>query len=85
MLSIDYKRTSNVFVDVNVAAKKNHNCSSPLILEKYNIILVIQILKVLLEFTFAISVECLHSILQAKLVMHNCARAKQAKTYFCSI
>ena len=34
------------------------------------------------ESTYAINVECLHSSLQAKLLMHNCARAKHAKTCF---
>ena len=34
------------------------------------------------EFTSAINVECLHSSLQAKLLMHNCARAKNAKNMF---
>ena len=32
------------------------------------------------EFTFAIDVECLHGSLHAKLLMHNCSRAKHAKT-----
>ena len=32
------------------------------------------------EFTSAINVACLHSSLHAKLLMHNCARAKHAKT-----
>ena len=31
------------------------------------------------KFTFAVSVECLRSNLQTKLLMHNCARAKQAE------
>ena len=34
--------------------------------------------------TSAVSVECLHSILQAKLQMQNCARAKNAKHVFIS-
>ena len=34
------------------------------------------------EFTFAINVECLHSSAQGNLLMHNCARAKHAKTCF---
>ena len=38
-------------------------------------------LKSLQAFTSAIYVECLHSSLQAKLLMHNCARAKNAKTF----
>ena len=37
MLSFDYKRTSNVFADVNVGVK-NHNFKFPLILDKNNII-----------------------------------------------
>ena len=81
MLSFDYNRTSNVFVDVNVGEKK-HNCKFPLILNKYNIIMVMQKLKFMQEFTSAISVACLHSSLQAKLLMHNCARKKYTKTYF---
>ena len=78
MLSIDYNRTSNVFVDVNVCAK-NHSLNIPLILDKYNIMIEMQKLKFLEEFTFAINVGCLHGNLQAKLLMHNCARAKHAK------
>ena len=44
--------------------------------------IVMQKLKFMQEFTFAINVECLHSSLQAKLLMHICARAKIAKTWF---
>ena len=84
MLSIDYTRTSNMFVDVNVSAK-NHNFNIPLILDKYNIMIVIQKLKLMQEITSAISVEYLHSSLQTKLLMHGCARAKTAKTCFYSI
>ena len=63
MLSIDYDRTSNVFVDVNVGAK-NHNFNIPfLILYKKNIMNAMQKLKNMQEFTFAITVECLDSIL----------------------
>ena len=47
--------------------------------------IVMQKLEFMREFIFAINVECLHSNLRAKLLMHNCARAKHAKTYFCSI
>ena len=47
--------------------------------------IVMQKLKFMQEFTFAINVECLHSSLDAKLLMHNCSRAKHAKTCFCSI
>ena len=84
MLSIDLHRTSNVFIDVNVG-KKNHNLNIPLILDKYNIIIVMQKLKFMQELTFAIKLECLHSSLHAKLLIHNCERAKHAKTCFCSI
>ena len=72
MLSINKDRRSNVFVDVNVGAK-NHNFNIPLILDKYNIMLVLQKLKRIQEFTSAacINVECLHSSLQAKLPMHD--------------
>ena len=44
MLSFDYNRTSNVFVDVNVGAKI-HNFKLPLILDKLNIMIVMQELK----------------------------------------
>ena len=84
MFSIDLNQTSNVFVDVNVGIK-NHNFNIPLILDKCNITIVMQKLKFMQEFTFAINVERLHSSLHAKLLMHNCARAKHAKTCFCSI
>ena len=73
---------SNVFVDVNVGTKNNN---IPLVLDKYNIMIVMQKLKFMQEFTFAINVECLQSSLHAKLLMYNCARAKHAKTWFCSI
>ena len=84
MLSIDYDRTSNIFVDVIVGAKY-HNFSIPLILDKYNTMIEMKKLKSMQEFTFAINVECLRSSLQTKLLMHNCARAKHAKTCFYSI
>ena len=74
MLSIDYDRMSNVFVDVNVGAK-HHNFSIPLILK------VMQKLKLMQEISFAINVVC-HSTLQVKLLMHNCARAKMQKHVF---
>ena len=73
---------SNVFVDVNVGTK-NHNFNIPLYLN--NIMIIMQTLKFMQEFTFAINVECLHSSLHAKLLMHNCAHAKHAKTCFCGI
>ena len=84
MLCFEYNRTSNVFVDVHVDLK-NHNFKFPLILDKYNITIVMQKLKFMQEFTSAINVECLHSSLRAKLLMHNCARAKHANTCFCSM
>ena len=81
MLSFEYNRTSNVSVDVNVGVK-NHNFKFPLILDNYNIMIVMQKLKFWQEFTSAINVKCLYSSLQAKLLMHNCAHAKNAKTCF---
>ena len=42
MLSFEYNRTSSVFVDVNVDIT-NHNLKFPLTLDKYNIMIVIQI------------------------------------------
>ena len=77
MLSFDYNRTSNVFADVNVG-EKNHNFNIPLRLDKIIIRIVMQKLKSMQEFTFAINVDCLHSSLQTELLMHNCARAKHA-------
>ena len=84
MLSLDYNRTSNVFVDVNVGVK-NHNFRFSLTLDRYNIMIVMQIIKFMQKFTFTINVESFNSSLRAKLLMHNCARAKHAKTCFCSI
>ena len=81
MLPIDYNRTSNVFVDVNVSAK-NHNFNIPLILNKFNIVVIMKKIKFMQELSCAISVDCLHCSLLAKLLMHNCARAKHAKTCF---
>ena len=80
MLSFEYNRASNVFIAVNVGVK-NHNFKFPLIL-KYNIMKVMQKLQFMPEFTSAISAECLHSSLHAKLLMHNCARAKMQKLRF---
>ena len=80
----NHNQTSNVFLDVN-GGVKNHNFKFPLILDQYNIMKIMQKLKFMQEFTSAINLECLHSSLQAKLLMHNCARAKNAKTCFCSI
>ena len=81
MLSFEYNRTSNVFVNVNVDVK-NHNFKFPPILDKYNIMIVMQKSKFMQEFTFAIDVECLHSSLRAKLLTHNCAGAKMQKHVF---
>ena len=80
MLSIDKIRTSYVFVDVNIDIE-NHNFNLPLIFYKCNIMIVMQKLKFMQEFSFAINVECQHSSLQAKLLMHNCARAKHANMF----
>ena len=80
MLSFDYNQTYYV----NIGIKK-HNSKFPLMLDKYNITTVMQKLNFMQEFTSAINVECLHSSLQAKLLMHSCAHAKNAKTCFCSI
>ena len=82
MLSFDHNRTSRVFVDVNVDAK-NHSFIFPPILDKFNIMIVMQKLNFMQEFAFAVNVQCLHSSLQAELLMHNCACAKNAKTCFC--
>ena len=84
MLSFEHNQTSNVFVDVNVGMK-NHNFKFPQILYKYNITIVMHKSKPIQEFASAINEECLPSGLQAKLLMHNCARAKNAKLCFCSI
>ena len=81
MLSFDYNRTSNVFVDVHVSVN-NHNFKTSVILDKYNIMIVMQKLKFIQEFTFATNVECVHSSLQATLLINNCARAKNAKNMF---
>ena len=81
MSHFDYNRTSNVFVDVDVGVK-NHNFKFSLILDQYNIMIVMQKLKFIQEFTSAINVKCLHSSLQAKLLLHNCAIAKNAKACF---
>ena len=66
-----------LFSDVNVGGK-NHNFNIPLILDKYSSMIVMQKLKLMLDFTSAINVKCLHTCLQAKILMHNCARAKYA-------
>ena len=41
--------------------------------------IVMQKLKFMQEFIFETNVECQHSSLNAKVPMHNCARAKHAK------
>ena len=75
---------SNGFADVNVGTK-NQDFNFPLVLDLYNIMIVMEKLKFVQAFTSAVSVDCLHSSLHAKLLMHNCIRAKHAKTCFCSI
>ena len=62
MLSFAHNPTSNILVDINVGVK-NHNFNIPLILDKHNIVVVMQNLKFMQEFTFAINVENLHSSL----------------------
>ena len=47
--------------------------------------IAMQKLKFMQEFTSAVNVECLHSSLQAKLLIRYCARAKNTKACFCSI
>ena len=74
MLLVDCNRMSNVFVDVNVGVK-NRNFYIPLILYECNMMIVMQKLQ---KFNSAFTVECLHSKLQAKLLIH----AKHANTYF---
>ena len=44
MLSFEYNRMSNVFVDANVGVT-NHNFKFPLILDKYNVMIVMKKLK----------------------------------------
>ena len=66
MLSFDCNRTSYVNVDVNVGIKR-HNFKFPLILDKYNIMTVMQKKIIFMqEFTSAIKVECLHYIAVCK-------------------
>ena len=47
--------------------------------------ILMQKIKFMQEFTSAINVECLPSILQARLLMHNCAGAKKMQKRFCSM
>ena len=75
MLYFDYNRTPNVFVDVNFSVK-NHNFIFFLSFWISNIMIVMQKIEFMQEFTSAINVECLNSSLQAKLRMHNCAHVK---------
>ena len=44
--------------------------------------IVMQKLSFMQEFTSVINVECLNSSWEEKLLMHNCARAKNAKSCF---
>ena len=81
MLTINCNQTSNPFCNVNVGVK-NHNFNIPLILGKYNIMKVMQKFKFMQEFTSSINVEYLHSSLQAKVSVHNCAHAKMQKHVF---
>ena len=74
----DYYRTSNVFVDVDVGGQ-NRYFSFSLILDKNTTTTVVQ--KLMQEFAFTINIECLHSKLLVKLLMHKCLRAKHMKTY----
>ena len=50
-----------------------------------SIFIVIQKLQCMQEFIFVINEECLHSNLQAKLLLHNWAHANHAKTCICDI
>ena len=61
MLSFNYNRVSNVFVDVNVGVK-NHNFKFLLILDKFNIMIVKQKLKFKQEFTSVVTAECLIAV-----------------------
>ena len=60
ILSFEHNRTSNVFVDVNDGVK-NHSFKFALISDEYIIMIVMQKLKLMQEFTSAINVECQHS------------------------
>ena len=55
------------YLSTFVVAVKNPNFKFPLISDKYNIMIAVQKLKFMQEYTSAFSVECLHSSLQAKL------------------
>ena len=72
-LSTDIERPT--YLSTLTSAQKNLNLNIPLISDKYNVMIVMQKIKFTQEFTFAINVQCLHSSLHAKLLMHNCARA----------
>ena len=73
------------YLSTLTVVQTKHNFNILLILDKYDIIIEMQLLNCMQEFTSVISIECLHSSLQAILQMHNNARAKHAKTCFCSI
>ena len=62
-LSTTIERLTNIFVDVYVGVK-NYNFKFPLIL--YNIMIELQKIKFMQEFTFAINVEYLHSSFASK-------------------
>ena len=70
----EFHESGSVFGDIKVGAQ-NHNFSILLIFNKYNIMIV------MLKFTFAISVECLHSSLQANFLMQNCT-CKTCKNFY---
>ena len=50
-------------------------------LDKYNIMILIHKLIFIQQFTSANNVECLHSSFEAKLLLHNCARAKKMQKH----
>ena len=71
--------TTNVFDNVNVSLVHSISISVFLLFEDKYIITVSQKLNFMKEFIFGISVECLHSKLQATFLMHNYAHTKRAK------
>ena len=79
-LSISIERPT--YLSTSMSARRITFSIFLLILEKYNVMILLPKSKFMQKFTFAITVECLHSSLQAKLLMHNCARVKHAKTCF---
>ena len=68
-----------VRLSVSISLRNLYNSLNSI---KENIMIGMQKLKFMQEFTFAINVDCLHSSLHAKLLMHNCARVKHAKHVF---